>query len=123
MSLTNGEVRHMAVVEAQLRRMADALERQADDRAESGAGDCVWAVVSADPKSDEPGYLAYCEVFATRRSALESLRKSAEQDAECFDSQGKTKWYNEDTDEPWCEVYCGDEVRVTHMLEKKTVKL
>ena len=36
MSMTIGEVRHMAVVEAQLRRIADAMEAVA--RAVAGAG-------------------------------------------------------------------------------------
>jgi hypothetical protein len=79
-----------------------------------------WAVVSADPKSDEPGYLAYTSLYATREAALEALRNSAAEDAETID--GEVKWWDEDTDEPWCQVcYCNGDVWITHYLQLQTI--
>ena len=91
-----------------------------NDRA-SLKGRTVWAVVTADPMSDEPGYLAYTSLYAKREDALEALRNSAAEDAEII--EGKVMWYDEDTDEPWCEVrYSDGVVRWTHALEHKTIK-
>lgn len=80
----------------------------------------AWAVVTADPKSDEPGYLAYVSLYAERESAFEALRNSAAEDAETI--EGNIKWHDEDTDEPWCEVCdCDGEVRWAHYLERKEI--
>ena len=81
----------------------------------------VWTVTSADPKSDEPCYLAYSSVFATKEAALEALRNSAAQDAETI--EGEVKWHDEDTAAPWCQVcYPDGEVWITHCLECKEVQ-
>lgn len=81
----------------------------------------VWVVTSADPKSDEPGYLAYSSVFATKEAALEALRNSAAEDAQTI--EGEVKWHDKDTDAPWCQVcYPGGEVWITHCLECKDIQ-
>lgn len=80
----------------------------------------VWAVVAADPKSDEEGYLAFTEIFAEREDARRALRRSAEQDAECF-NEG-IRWYDRDTDGEWCQVLCGGEPRTTYCLEPLKIR-
>ena len=83
-------------------------------------GKWVWAVVGADPRSDEPGYLAFVQLFANREEARKCLRKSAKEDAECFED--KVMWYGRDTDNEMCEVYCGGESRIVYTLETIKIK-
>ena len=83
-------------------------------------GRTVWAVVTADPESEETAYLACASVFADREEARECLRITAENDAECFES--KIAWHEKDTDEEWCEIHYDGHVRVVHWLEKKTIR-
>jgi len=80
----------------------------------------AWAVVGADPRSDEPGYLAYVHLFADKEEARQCLRNSADQDAQCFDD--KIDWHDRDTDSEWCEVYCGGVSRVVYTLEELEIK-
>lgn len=83
-------------------------------------GRTVWAVVTADPRSYEIGYLAYTSIFADRESARKCLRNSAAEDAECFDSE--IVWHEKGTDEEWCEIHSGGEVRTVHQLERHFIK-
>lgn len=79
----------------------------------------VWAVVTADPRSDDPGYKAYASIFANRSDALKCLKNTAAEDAEQFG--GVVRWHDDDTDEPWCEVVCDGEARWVHTLDRKEV--
>ena len=78
-------------------------------------GKWVWAVVGADPRSDDPAYIAYVQIFSDKEEARQCLRNSADQDAQCFDD--KIDWHERDTDGEWCEVYCGGESRIVYSLE------
>lgn len=82
-------------------------------------GQKIWAVLVADPRSDEIGYLAYVSLFADRESARKCLRKSAAEDAECFDSE--IVWHEKGTDEEWCEIHSEGEVRIVYQLQNQTI--
>ena len=81
----------------------------------------VWAVITADPLSDDPGYLAYTSLFASKEEARKCLRNSAKEDKGIVG--GKIKWYERNTDQEWCEVYhpCYPTPRWTHSLECLTI--
>lgn len=83
-------------------------------------GKWVWAVVGVDPRSDDPAYLAYVQLFADREEARKCLRQSAKEDAECFED--KVEWHKRDTDIESCEIYCGGEPRVVYSLEAIKIK-
>lgn len=82
----------------------------------------AWAVVSADPQCDEPGYLAYVSLFAEREDALQCLRNTAKEDAECID--GEIIWHDKDEDAelPWCEITDGCNTRFVHQLQELEIK-
>ena len=83
-------------------------------------GFVVWAVVCADTRSDDPAYIVSVRIFADREEARQCLRKSAKEDAECFED--KVVWYGRDTDNEMCEVYCGGGSRIVYTLETIKIK-
>lgn len=72
----------------------------------------VWAVVTSDRYSDEPGYRAYVSLFEKREDALRTMKNSAEEDAEIGGYE--VEWYE---DEDMCIV--GD--RWVHTIEELTI--
>ena len=120
------DLRHFDNTKDEATRLLDMAEaallyfEQHYDFPQSSPPHECWTVMTADPKSDEPGYLAYASLFVTREAALKCLRNSAEEDAQTIG--GVVRWQDEDTDEPWCQVcYPDGEVWITHCLARKTV--
>lgn len=75
----------------------------------------VWAVVCSDPRNDDQPRIVSVQIFADREEARQCLRQSAKNDAKYF--KDKIVWYCRDTNNEMCDIYCGEEPRISYLLE------